>query len=389
MKCLLLIITICFSSAKILFSYDSTTSFQNDWQNWQSEWENSVKVNGSEIHVSKRIDQTIGQPFAMPNANSLMPEFGPYGINWQAGLTINSIGDVFQSYYNHLSWIFSPDNADIMLSAALAALMEYYHCDQALNQIEQYMQVAQGYDNLTTSIQNHRYELAKWVLENHNTEQDTNSGWNFNIFVSPAENNLQNWESHVNEAIKGKITQNYSDDATAFINLMMTNGTNIFSERYSGETLSSRYSILSNLKVIYQASLDANFNVITKGGVESVMHDTMSLFEEYCYDRAMGKDPGTQINRFYNTYYNPIKYYGIDDRIEKWRNNWAGHGSELDEITRVFMFGVYHDLIISTISQIEGLSGIMMQKEDQELSLRLSNELRKALEDYHIYQPNK
>jgi len=61
----------------------------------------------------------------------------------------------------------------------------------------------------------------------------------------------------------------------------------------------------------------------------------------------------------------------------------------LDEITRVFMFGVYHDLIISTISQIEGLSGIMMQKEDQELSLRLSNELRKALEDYHIYQPNK
>ncbi len=384
MKFLYIMMVINISSIQLSFAYDAVTMFEGEWQNWANEWKNSISTNNGGIQFSKRIDQQIGQPFTMPPAESIIPQFGPYGIDWQGDLTINSSGDMFYKVYDHISWLFSPDNVDMAISAFLAVVMEYYHCDEILQQIDQYMNLAQGYDNLFTTIQNHRYELAKYMMDNGSTPSNTNFDWTGNIFYSSSEENLKNWESNVNSAIKGKIVNNYSDDAINLINLMKTNNsTNIFMDP-NNEYQGFRYMIVSNLVTIYQVTLDRNYNVKTKGGLLASMYDTKSMFQQYCYDKALGKTLETPVKNFINTYSDVIVRYGIDDRIEQWKKNYSGHGKEFDEITRDFMYGVYHDVIMNTIVTIDLVSKILTQTGDRTTAENVCKELRTAMHDFNI-----
>ncbi len=371
----------------ITFSYDSMSALEDDWKNWQNEWKDSITSDSNGIRFSKRIDQKIGQPFAMPDIDSLEPDFGPYGIDWQADLSINSLGQSFQDYLTHLSWIFSPDNIDLAVSALASDIAEYYGQKQVVEQIRFYMNLAQGYDNLTTTIQNHRYEIARTLFDMglSNTNVSGGAQDSGNIFGKSAEDNLRNWETNVNNAIRHKLIEKYSDDATALINFLSSSGTDKYADG-ADRNLGYRVdSILSALKTIYGVTLNAGNKAKTKAGVESVMHDTKSIFEKYCVYVINGRNFDAELDRFSAKYSYILGNNDVRNNIVELKVKNNGASGLYRKVTREFMYDVYHDLIITTIAQIDGIIGIIIDDNMRKRARNVCEELRNALWDYDIY----
>ena len=337
---------------------DDMSDFTAAWKQWKNEF--YVKE-GDNLVIGKKVNYKHMMPSAIPSSSELLPDFGPYGYEWDADMAVNGSQEWFRHQLDKLQMIFSPDNLDVMIAIGGGALLDSLGIGAVTDNIDRYLNLAQRGDVLLATIFNHRFQLGNSLILTDN--DDLLGSKETNAFLFSANETMERWESNVMNRLEKRHSKGIKRSNSDIVNVYnyikennkSTAGYDIYKRiRYvygiSGNNITGIRTKMRRLELTIdmfirqyintgRSTSDSLFDMFEDAGIDKYLYDM-----RYKYKYGNKETSNSDINKIKDIFFNEYIIFlletlianidtyilGIDDNVLK--NSFINVKKEIEEV---------------------------------------------------------